>query len=157
MFMHLECGFGTYFAMQNPEPNNMNELKSTTDATWIQQTQARAANLNTNGAHYLVGWLTSAGFQKPEVMAELEWIFDDIETDPQTECMRPRVRGTCEAECAGTGVIPVIGLEEHASPPAVAALHLMEAPLPAAPKPGRFAYFLGVLRETFVRKPSIAA
>jgi hypothetical protein len=55
---------------------------------------ARASRLNEIGEHYFVGWLVSAGFQRPEIMREIERVLHDIDNDPALRHCTPQEDST---------------------------------------------------------------
>jgi len=60
----------------------MRDQTTKTLGTWSKELIERASGLNEIGAHYFTGWLISAGFQRPEVMMELERLLHDMENNP---------------------------------------------------------------------------
>jgi hypothetical protein len=68
---------------------------TTTDDADKRDFIARASKLNENGAHYLVGWLISAGTQRPDVMTELERVLHEFETEPALQdCFAAEAKGS---------------------------------------------------------------
>ena len=147
----------------------MSEPDTTTEEPWDEQVRARTSRLNANGAHYLIGWLVSAGFQRTEVMAELDWLMDDMETSPEFQhCwMREAELGEVAAICDEASA--VMEKQKQENEPCV--LELLPRPAaedPAAagsgndapafaPRPGLLAHIMESLRKTFNRKPRMAA
>lgn len=115
----------------------MSEHHKMTEGTRSAGLDERASGLNEIGAHYFVGWLISAGFQRPEVMAEIEWVLEDMETSPDLlHCWMKEDAVAVLAE-ASTGSIPQPEPEAQ-SVPCVNAPCLvadLPAPLPAPPNP----------------------
>lgn len=70
----------------------MAQQHTNTDDDWKSDLAERARRLNSNGAHYFVGWLLSAGFQKPEIMAAIEHTLRELETNPSLQhCWTPDI------------------------------------------------------------------
>ena len=102
----------------------MNDSQTNTDTTWITNLGARAAGLNELGEHYFAGWLISAGFQKPDVMAEIEALLKVMETDPALQ-YRPNAQDPMSVLQAAGESIP--------SPvPQIPAVPCVDAPAPPA-------------------------
>lgn len=115
----------------------MSEQKKMTEGARGAGLDERASALNEIGAHYFVGWLISAGFQRPEVMAEIEWVLEDMETSPDLlHCWMKEDAVAVLAE-ASTGSIPQPEPEAQSvtcvSAPCLVAD--LPAPLPAPPNP----------------------
>ena len=110
---------------------------------------ARASRLNEIGEHYFVGWLVSAGFQKPEIMTEIERVLHDIDNDPALR--------HCASQEDSTAA-PIAAQERSLLPAA-------ESPLPAAvaivpraePKPARRLPFAARLLAAIFQRPRMAA
>jgi hypothetical protein len=81
---------------------------TTTDA-WKIKASERASTLNSNGAHYFLGWLISAGTYNPEIMSELMRVLHAFESDHD---LRHWFK---EAPDAGT--VAIRATEESAPPP----------------------------------------
>jgi hypothetical protein len=80
--------------------------KTTTD-TFASDLIERASKLNENGAHYFVGWLISAGMQRPEVMTELERVLREFETAPNPQdCFAAEAKPTKKVRPAAKTVAP---------------------------------------------------
>ena len=125
---------------------------------------ARASTLNEIGEHYFVGWLVSAGFQRPGIMTEIERVLHDIGNDPALRhCTLPEV-----AEA------PVFAVRARSLPtaPESAVVASGASPLPAAvaapqnplavvprpePKPARRLPFAARLLAAIFHKPRMAA
>ena len=123
--------------------------------------EERASGLNEIGAHYFVGWLISAGFQRPEVMAEIEWVLEDMETSPELHhCWMKEDAMAVLADAASEGATPpkpetqAVACENE--PRLLAAIHAppnpLGSPVQFAFKPARQSYFPTRLWEALFGK-----
>jgi hypothetical protein len=113
-----------------------------------------------------VGWLISAGFQRPEVMAEIEWVLEDMETSPDLRhCWMKEdavaILSDADSEC-------VTPPEPEAQPVPCENAPCLLADLPAPPnplgspvqfeaKPVRRSRFPARILEALFGRPRVAA
>lgn len=129
-----------------------------------EELSERASGLNEIGAHYFAGWLISAGFQRPEVMTEIEAVLHDIENDGEL-----RFCAVQEATAAHPATVTEILPPPETQTPAIACeesprLAVVAAPpnplrSPAHPesKPARRLPFPARLFSAFFPKRRLAA
>lgn len=127
---------------------------------------ARASKLNENGAHYLVGWLISAGTQRPDVMTELDRVLQEFETEPALQdCFAAETKGRKtlrpieESAPRLEEEKQVVSCETAPRPLAAVPMHKDHGktiPTVAA-KPERRSLFPKKLMQVLFGKPSIAA
>lgn len=132
----------------------------------IADLNKRTSGLNEIGAHYFVGWLISAGFQRPEVMAELEWVLEDMETDPNLRhCwMKEEAKAgplNAATECVAAPEPETVPVTRESAPLPAEVLAAPPNPLGkiarCEAKPARRSLFPPRLLEALFGKPRIAA
>lgn len=127
---------------------------------------ARASKLNENGAHYLVGWLISAGTQRPDVTAELDRVLREFETEPALQdCFAAEAKGrttlrAIEKSAPRSEDEKPVGNSEAAPRPLAAvptAKDFGKTSPTVTAKPERRSLFPKKLMQVLFGKPSIAA
>lgn len=137
-----------------------NQDKNATDGGLV----ALAAKLNEIGTHYFVGWLVSAGFQKPGIMEEIDRALQDMENDPAlAHCTlqeNPAAAMTteCERTLPPAAASPAVAAAECAVPADLTAPPnpLVAFPRPAG-EPARGPRFVARLLAAFFHRPRMAA
>ncbi len=139
----------------------MSELHTDTERARSAEFNARAYGLNEIGAHYFAGWLISAGFQRPEVMEQIENVLLDMETDPALQHCWGQETPAVLREIETTECLPS---SEAQVPVAVLAdtPQLSMLPAPATPErneaaPARRPRILARILGTLFPKPRLAA
>lgn len=143
----------------------MSEHQQLTEGGRRAELHERASDLNEIGAHYFIGWLISAGFQRPEVMAEIEWVLEDMETGPELRHCWMKEDAMAVLTDASAECIPEPGPEAQPVPcenaPRLADLTAPANPLnsPAQPdaKPVRRSRFPARILEALFGRARVAA
>lgn len=122
---------------------------------------ARAYELNEIGAHYFTGWLISAGFQKPDVMEQIENVLLDMETDPALrhcwEQETPAALPTAEAAEILASAESQAPLASIADAPPISVMPAPATPACDAAAAARRPRILARLFGSLFPKPRIAA
>ena len=144
----------------------MSEHQNMTEEAQSAGLQERASGLNEIGAHYFVGWLISAGFQRPEVMAELECVLEDMETDPNLQHCWMKEDAVAVLPDAASECVPQAQPEAQPVPCADAPRLVADLSAPPNPlsspvqfdsKPARRSRFPVRILEVLFGRPRVAA
>ncbi len=134
----------------------MNASPTTMDAFGSSELRERTAGLNVNGMHYLIGWVVSAGFQKPDVFAELEFVLDELQTAPDLQhCWIGGAEDGKTAPSHWNEIPPEAGHALTLDADTVPALPVVEQTGPAPSEPvrqprrGKLSRILGRVRKVF--------
>ena len=138
--------------------------KEHAEGTCSKELSGRASGLNEIGAHYFAGWLISAGFQRPELMMEIEAVLHDMENDRELHFCAVQ-EATAAHPAAATEILPspetqtpAIACEESARLAVVAAPpHPLRSPAHPESKPVRRLPFPARLFAAFFPKRRLAA